>query len=172
MANSSRLLVNLKGKGNPDLPLVCSNYRPPTVALSLCFNHLLLSTFRQYSLQTPQRSGQRVGIEFLKLHPFLPYLFSWMHFKIKSQLGPQLVFLIHTKHKEHWISRLVAPPDVNSVYWKENIDLQRELPAIELVKNNWEPKIYFSKPDSNLTEKKPEKNPQIDPNILRSWRNK
>ena len=31
--------ANLKGKGNPDLPWVCSNYWPPIVALSLCYNH-------------------------------------------------------------------------------------------------------------------------------------
>ena len=43
--NSSRPQTDLKG--NPDLPSVCSNYWPPNVALSLCFNHLVLSTFRQ-----------------------------------------------------------------------------------------------------------------------------
>ena len=31
-ANSSRPLTDLKGKGNPDLPSVCSNYWPPNVA--------------------------------------------------------------------------------------------------------------------------------------------
>jgi hypothetical protein len=33
VTNSSRPPANLKGKGNPDLPLVCSNYWPPIVAL-------------------------------------------------------------------------------------------------------------------------------------------
>ena len=37
VTNSSQ--TDLKGKGNPNLPLVCSNYLPPIVALSLCFNH-------------------------------------------------------------------------------------------------------------------------------------
>ena len=46
--NSSRI-----GKGNPDLPLVCSNCWPPIVALSLCFNHLILSTFRQSPRDPP-----------------------------------------------------------------------------------------------------------------------
>ena len=31
--NSSRPPTDLKGKGNLDLPLVCSNYWPPNVAL-------------------------------------------------------------------------------------------------------------------------------------------
>ena len=47
VTNSSRPLTDLKGKGNPDLPSVCSNYWPPIVALSLYFNHLVLSTFQQ-----------------------------------------------------------------------------------------------------------------------------
>ena len=36
MTNSSRPLTDLKGKGNPDLPSVCSNYWPSILALSLC----------------------------------------------------------------------------------------------------------------------------------------
>jgi hypothetical protein len=32
VTNSSRPLANFKGKGNPDLPSVCSNYWPPNVA--------------------------------------------------------------------------------------------------------------------------------------------
>jgi hypothetical protein len=43
--NSSRPPANLKRKENPDLPSVCSNYWPPNVALSLCFNHLVFGTF-------------------------------------------------------------------------------------------------------------------------------
>ena len=35
MTNSSHPPANLKGKEKPDLPLVCSNYWPPNVALSL-----------------------------------------------------------------------------------------------------------------------------------------
>ena len=38
--------MNLKGKENPDLPSVCSNYWPPNVALSLYFNHLVLSAMQ------------------------------------------------------------------------------------------------------------------------------
>ena len=36
VTNSSRPPEKLKGKENPDLPLVCSNYWPPNMALSLC----------------------------------------------------------------------------------------------------------------------------------------
>jgi hypothetical protein len=32
VTNSSRPPANLKGKENPDLPSVCSNYWPPNVA--------------------------------------------------------------------------------------------------------------------------------------------
>ena len=39
--------ANLKGKANPDLPSVCSNYWPPNVALSLC-NHLVIEFNIQY----------------------------------------------------------------------------------------------------------------------------
>ena len=49
---------NLKGKENPDLPLVCSNYWPPSLALSLCFNPLVLSTFRHCRYAIPQRSAK------------------------------------------------------------------------------------------------------------------
>jgi hypothetical protein len=54
VTNSSRPLANLKGKENLDLSSVCSNYWPPIVALSLCFNHLVLSTFRQCRSAIPQ----------------------------------------------------------------------------------------------------------------------
>ena len=47
LTNSSRPPANLKGKENPDLPSVCSNYWPPILALSLCYNHLVLSIFWQ-----------------------------------------------------------------------------------------------------------------------------
>ena len=39
--------ANLKGKANPDLPSICSNYWPPNVALSLC-NHLVIEFNIQY----------------------------------------------------------------------------------------------------------------------------
>ena len=57
VTNSSRPSEKLKGKENPDLPSVCSNYWPPTVALSLCFNHLVLSTFWQSRSAIPKRSA-------------------------------------------------------------------------------------------------------------------
>ena len=53
MTNSSRPLANLKGKENPDLPSVCSNYWPPNMALSLCFNHLVLLTFSAMQVCNP-----------------------------------------------------------------------------------------------------------------------
>jgi hypothetical protein len=61
MTNSSRSPANLKGKENPDLPSVCSNYWPPNVALSLCFNHLVLSTFRQCRSAIPLRSAKPIA---------------------------------------------------------------------------------------------------------------
>ena len=54
VTNSSRPLLNLKGKENPDLQLVCSNYWPPNLALSLCFNHLVFRTFVNANLQSPR----------------------------------------------------------------------------------------------------------------------
>ena len=48
------LAADLKEKGDPDLPSVCSNYWPPIAALSLCFNHLVLSTFRKCRSEIPQ----------------------------------------------------------------------------------------------------------------------
>ena len=62
VTNSSRPPANLKGKGNPYLPLVFSNYWPPIVDLSLCFNHLVLSTFRQCKSAIPQRSTTKYSI--------------------------------------------------------------------------------------------------------------
>ena len=59
--NSSRPPTDLKGKGNPDLPSVCSNYWPPIVALSLCFNPLVLSTFRQCRSAIPKRSAKPIA---------------------------------------------------------------------------------------------------------------
>ena len=61
MTNSSHPPVNLKEKENPDLPLVCSNYWPPNVALSLCFNHLVLSMFRQCRSAIPKRSAKPIA---------------------------------------------------------------------------------------------------------------
>ena len=56
LTNSSRPLEKFKGKENPDLPSVCTNYWPPNVALSLCFDHLVLSTFWQSRSAIPKRS--------------------------------------------------------------------------------------------------------------------
>ena len=56
VTNFSRPPADLKGKGNPDLPPVCSNHWPPIVALTLCFNHLVLSTFQQCKSAIPKRS--------------------------------------------------------------------------------------------------------------------
>ena len=67
VTNSSRPLEKLKGKENPDLPLVCSNYWPPNVALSLCFNHLVFSTFRQCRSAIPKRSDKPLASYFLGL---------------------------------------------------------------------------------------------------------
>jgi hypothetical protein len=61
VTNSSHPLANLKGKENLDLSSVCSNYWPPNVALSLCFNHLVLSTFRQCRFAIPQRSAKPIA---------------------------------------------------------------------------------------------------------------
>ena len=47
LLDSSHPLANLIGKGNPDLPSVWSNHWPKIVALSLCFNHLVLLTIQQ-----------------------------------------------------------------------------------------------------------------------------
>ena len=49
--NSSRPLTS-KGK-EPDLPLVCSNYWPPIVALSLCFNHLAMQVCNPQEMHKP-----------------------------------------------------------------------------------------------------------------------
>ena len=46
MTNSSHPQTDIKGKGNPYLSLVCLNYWLPIVALSLCFNHLVLSAIQ------------------------------------------------------------------------------------------------------------------------------
>ena len=59
--NSSPPPTDLKAKGSPDLPSVCSNYWPPIVALSLCFNHLVLSTFRQCRSAIPKRSAKPIA---------------------------------------------------------------------------------------------------------------
>ena len=61
VTNSSCPLANLKGKGNPDLPSVWSNYWPPIVAPSLCFNHLVLSTFQQCRPAIPKISAKPIA---------------------------------------------------------------------------------------------------------------
>ena len=50
-----------QGKENPDLPLVYSNYWLLIMALSLCFNHLVLSTFRQCKSEFPKRSAKPIA---------------------------------------------------------------------------------------------------------------
>ena len=70
--NSSLPPTDLKGIGNPDLPSVCSNYWPPIVALSLCFNHLVLSTFRQCRFAIPQRSAKPIA----SIHQRIPHQYS------------------------------------------------------------------------------------------------
>jgi hypothetical protein len=54
MTNSSRPLANLKGKENPHLPSVCSNYWPPKVALSLFFIHLVLLVCKDEKKTSPK----------------------------------------------------------------------------------------------------------------------
>ena len=61
VTNSSHPPEKLKVKENPDLPSVCSNYWPPNVALSLCFNPLVLSTFRQCRSAMPKRSAKPIA---------------------------------------------------------------------------------------------------------------
>ena len=59
--NSSPLPGNLKENGNTDLLSVCSNYWPPIEDLSLCFNHLVLLTFRQCRFAIPRRSAKPIN---------------------------------------------------------------------------------------------------------------
>ena len=58
--NSGRPLEDIKGKGNPVLLLVGSNYWPSILALSLCFNHLVRSTFWQCRSAIPQKSANPI----------------------------------------------------------------------------------------------------------------
>ena len=62
VTNSSCPPANLKGKENPDLPSVCSNYYTGLLTwLSVCvLNHLVLSTFRQCRSAIPQRSAKPI----------------------------------------------------------------------------------------------------------------
>ena len=69
VTDSSRPLTDLKGKENPDLPSVCSNYWPPIVALSLYFNHLVLSTFRQCRSAVPKISAKPIA----RIHQTVEY---------------------------------------------------------------------------------------------------
>ena len=71
LTNSRRPPANLKGKGNPDMPSVCLNYWPPIVALSLCFNHLVLWTFRQCKSAISKRSAKPI----VSIHHTVEY--SW-----------------------------------------------------------------------------------------------
>ena len=63
VTNSSCPPANLKGKENPDLPSVCSNYYTGFLTwLSVCvLNHLVLSTFRQCRSAIPQRSAKPIA---------------------------------------------------------------------------------------------------------------
>ena len=61
VTNSSHPPAKHKGKENLDMPLVCSNYWPPNVARSLCFNHLVLSTFQQCRSAITQRSAKPIA---------------------------------------------------------------------------------------------------------------
>ena len=61
VTDSSRPLTDLKGKETPDLPSVFSNYWPLIVALSLYFNHLVLSTFRQCRSAVPKISAKPIA---------------------------------------------------------------------------------------------------------------
>ena len=72
LTNSSRPPANLKGKENPDLPSVCSNYWPPILALSLCYNHLVLSIFRQCMSAIPERSAKPIA----SIHHSVEYLWE------------------------------------------------------------------------------------------------
>ena len=83
--NSSHPPANLKGKENPDLPSVCSNYWPPNVALSLCFNHLVLSTFLQCRSAIPQRSAKPIA----SIHHTVQY----------PQRNPQFNVITHDWHQ-------------------------------------------------------------------------
>ena len=87
VTNSSRPPANLKGKENPDLPSVCSNYWPPNVALSLCFNHLVLSTFRQCRSAIPQRSAKPIA----SIHHTVQY----------SQRNPWFNMITHENYNEY-----------------------------------------------------------------------
>ena len=60
VTNSSCPPVNLKGKENPDWPLVCPNYCLLSW-LILCFNHLVLLTFQQCRSPIPQRSAKTIA---------------------------------------------------------------------------------------------------------------
>ena len=61
VTNSSHPPEKLKSKENPDLQSVCLNYWPPIVALSLCFNHLVLSSFRQCRSAMPKGSAKPIA---------------------------------------------------------------------------------------------------------------
>ena len=74
VTNFSCSLEDLKGKGNPDLPSVCSNYCPPIMALSLCFNPLVLSTFRQCMSAIPQRSARPIASICLEVYYCLKFM--------------------------------------------------------------------------------------------------
>ena len=120
MINSSRPPTDLKGKGNPDLPSVCSNYWPPIVALCLCFNHLVLSTFRQYSSAIPQRSAKPIAsinqnlweisangnniFGLFKTHPFTNIRLSGIIGVGPSHPHP-ILHQLHLRTKNFWRSK-------------------------------------------------------------------
>ena len=86
VTNSSHPLVNLKEKGYPDLQSVCSNYWPSNVALSLCFNHLVLLTFWQCRYTIPRRSAKPIAsIHYIGMPVYLFQLFCFRTQSIINQ---------------------------------------------------------------------------------------
>ena len=95
MTNSSRPQANLKGKQNPDLTSVCSNYCPPNLSLGLWFNHLVLSTFRQCRSAILQRSAKLIAKQWLRGRSYLCML---MHTTWHS-LRP-CIFCVHIRSQK------------------------------------------------------------------------
>ena len=101
MTNSSCPPTDLKEKGNPDMPSVCSNYWPPIVALSLCFNHLVLWTFRQCRSAIPKRSAKSIAsihhtVEYPQRNPDIP---SYKYITTFTIFRAQMVYFTSDKKK-------------------------------------------------------------------------
>ena len=118
VTNSSRPLEKLKGKENPDLPTVCSNYWPPIVALSLCFNNLVLSTFRQCRSAIPHNTVPLENDACNLLHKMRTIIQRWPNitkpqstsdFQKKKYIQPKISLILqyttYINHKLHNISR-------------------------------------------------------------------